>query len=213
MTAERRGEKVDDGGAHSPKTKWRPALPPASTVPGSVISPEGEMPFPGRFRPRPCGPGRSLRFPHRNIATPDRAPAGPAPCLAAGHGSLAGSELSAVRLQDRFPIGLRRSEASSVSFRNIFNPGVSDIAGPLKESGFGFGFRRRLALLPSGCPDLASIGFRPRTSAALRGAVAESVIPFPEGRALPQEGHWHPNPIRPNAKSGSEPVDNGDNGD
>src|SRR4051812_24539598 len=32
-----------------------------------------------------------------------------------------------------------------------------------------------------------------RTSAAFRGAVAESVTPFPEGRALPQEGHWHAN--------------------
>jgi hypothetical protein len=83
----------------------------------------------------------------------------------------------------------------------------------LKESGFGFGLRRRLALLPSGCPDPASFGFRPKTSAAFRWATAESVFPFPEGRALRQLDIGTLIRFAPNAIWGFGPVDNGDNGD
>jgi hypothetical protein len=96
----------------------------------------------------------------------------------------------------RFPIGRPRSEASRSSFHGSFRPGASGSAGPSKESGFGIGLRRRLALLPSGCPDLASNGFRPKTSAALRGAAAGSVNPFPEISALPQVSKWQRIPIR-----------------
>jgi hypothetical protein len=52
-----------------------------------------------------------------------------------------------------------------------------------------------------------------RTSAAFRLAVPGSVYPFPEGRALPHEGHWHRIPIRPSSESDTCPVDNGDSGD
>ena len=89
-----------------PKTKWRPASLPASTVPRSVSScPKAWLAFPGRFRPRPCGPGRSLRFLRRTIAGPVPVPAGPAPNLAAGFGSLAGS----------FRLGLAASTSGSLS--------------------------------------------------------------------------------------------------
>jgi hypothetical protein len=97
----------------------------------------------------------------------------------------------------RFPIGRPRSEASRSSFRGSFHPGASGSAGPSKESGFGFGLRRRLALLPSGCPGpslrLASVRRLPPLSA---GPWLAASLPFPEGRALPQEGHWHRIPIR-----------------
>ena len=104
--------------------------PPLSL--GPLVWPvKARPPFPGRFRPRPCGPGRSLRFPSRNIAIPGRSPAGPAPCLAAGHGSLAGSEFSALRLRNSVPYrSPRKRSFFGVLSRNL-PPG-------------GFRFRRTL---------------------------------------------------------------------
>jgi hypothetical protein len=205
---------VRDRARHIPKTKWRPALLPASTVPRSVrlarkrssLSQGGS----GRGLAAPVGPSGSfagiLLFRFRFLRVPLLA-------LRPDFGSLAGSELSALRHRNSVPYRTPTKRTSSVSFRETFRPGASSVAGPSKESGFGIGLRRRLALLPSGCPDLTSIGFGPKTSAALRGAVAESVTPFPEGRALLQEGNWHRFSIRPRAIWATRPVDNGDNGD
>ena len=152
--------------------------PPLSLGP-LVLPVKARPPFPGRFRPRPCGPGRSLRFLHRT--SPDRSPAGPTPCLAAGHGSLAGSEISARR--HRYSVPYRTPTKRSflgVLSRNL-PPG-------------GFRFRRtlegkwvRLWLAPPPRASsfrlpgtFTSIGIRPKTSAALRGAITGSVSPFPE---------------------------------
>jgi hypothetical protein len=143
-----------------PKTKWRPAFPPASTVPGqSALPVKARPPFPGRFRPRPCGPGRSLRFLRRDIATPVPVPAGSAPCLAAGFGSLAGPFVSALRLRTRVPYRASRKRNFFDALSRFLPPEGFRSAGPSKESGFGLGSRRCLALLPSGCPDLASFDF------------------------------------------------------
>lgn len=157
--------------AHAPKTKWRPASLPASTVPRSVgLAREGETAFPREvpaeaLRPRsvPQVPSQEYRY------------SGSGPCgfRAQPEGRLrfpGGIRSSpSCDIDNRFPIGLRRSEASSASFRETFRPGASGFAGPSKESGFGFGLRRRLALLPSGCPGpslrLASVRRLPPLSA------------------------------------------------
>jgi hypothetical protein len=185
--------------------------PPLSLGP-SIWPVKARPPFPGRFRPRPCGPGRSLRFRHRT--SPDRSPAGPAPGPKAGHGSLAGAKISVLRLRYFGSLSdVRRSELRRSSFRGTFGPGASGFAGPSKESGFGFGLRRRLALLPSGCPGPRFDRLRSEDFHRSPRAVAESVFPFPEGRALPQDRNCQPFLIPPRLISGTRPVDNGDNGD
>ena len=166
-----------------PQTKWRPALLPASTVPRSVgPAREGETAFPREVPAEALRPRSVPQVPSQEYCYSGSGPCGSRaqPCgrLRFPGGSLHSPSCG---IEIRFPIGRPRSEASRSSFRETFRPGASGSAGPLKESGFGFGLRRRLALLPSGCPDLASTGFRPKTSAALRGAVTGSVSPFPEG--------------------------------
>ncbi len=183
------GKRIGPPG-QGPKTKWRPALLPASTVPRSVgPAREGETAFPREVPAEALRPRSVPQVPSQEYCYSGSGSCGfrALPC---GRLRFPGGYLPSrpCGFEFRFPIGLRRSEASSVPFRGSFRPGASGSAGPSKESGFGIGLRRRLALLPSGCPDLASFGFRPKTSAAFRGAVAESVSPFPEGRALPQEG-------------------------
>ena len=198
----------------APKTKWRPASLPASTVPRSVrltrkrssLSQGGS----GRGLAAPVGPSGSfagiLLFRFQSLRVPR-------PALRPASVPWRVPSFLALRLRIQGSLSDIREASFSASFRGSFHPGASGSAGPSKESGFGFGLRRRLALLPSGCPDLASIGLGPKTWAAFRGAVAGSVCPFPEGRALLQEGHCHPNPIRPSAESATRPVDNGDIGD
>ena len=141
-------------GMTRPKTKWRPASLPASTVPRSVrlarrhglLSQGGS----GRGLAAPVGPSGSFAEPSlvrfRFLRVPILA-------LRPVFGSLAGSFLPKP-CGFRIPVPCRTptKQASSASFRETFGPGASGFAGPSKESGFGFGLRRRLALLPSGCP-------------------------------------------------------------
>ena len=126
---------------------------PASTVPRSVrlarrpgsLSQGGS----GRGLAAPVGPSGSfagsllIRFRFLRVPRPALRPA-----------SVPWRVPSCSALRPRNPVPYRTSEKRSfaVSFRETFRPGASGFAGPLKESGFGFGLRRRLALLPSGCP-------------------------------------------------------------
>ena len=164
--------------------------PPLSL--GPLVLPEGETAFPREVPAEALRPRSVPQVPSQNHCWSGSGSCGfrAQPC---GRLRIPGGFLPSrpCGQEFRFPIGRPRSEASQMSFRETFRPGASGFAGPSKESGFGFGLRRRLALLPSGCPDLASFGFRPKTSAAFRGAVPGSACPFPDGRSLPQEGHWH----------------------
>jgi hypothetical protein len=183
------------GGPSAPKRNGgrHCCRPPLSLVP--LVLPEGETAFPREVPAEALRPRSVPQVPRSgNIAIPVRVPAGSAPRLAAGFGSLAGS----VRLRlATSTVGslsvVRRGEPHRSSFRGSFRPGASGSAGPSKESGFGLGLRRRLALLPSGCPDLASFGFRPfeRPPLSARPPLGPS-LPFPEkGRFPATRGHWH----------------------
>ncbi len=135
---------------------------------------EGEIAFPREVPAEALRPRSVPQVPcAKIIADPVPVPAGSAPCLAAGFGSLAGSFLlKPCGLEFRFPIGLTMKRSFVVSFRGSFSPGASGSAGPSKESGFGFGLRRCLALLPSGCPDLRFLRLP-----------SEDFRRFPRGRA------------------------------
>jgi len=93
--------------------------------------PKARPPFPGRFRPRPRGPGRSLRFLRRNIAIPVPVPAGSSASLAAGFGSLAGT----------FLLGLAASNEGSLS--DVREASFSEVLSRFLPPG-GFRFRRTL---------------------------------------------------------------------
>ena len=162
--------------------------PPLSLVP--LVLPEGETAFPREvpaeaLRPRsvPQVPSQDHRWSGSGSCGFRSLPCGRSPV------PWRVPSFSALRLRIPVPYRTPTKRSFFVSFRGSFRPGASGSAGPSKESGFGFGLRRRLALLPSGCPDLASFGFRPKTSAAFRGAVSGSTCPFPDGRSLPQEDH------------------------
>ena len=104
--------------------------PPLSLGP-LVLPVKARPPFPGRFRPRPCGPGRSLRFLRRNIAIPVPVPAGSAPCLAAGFGSLAGTFLLGLAASNSGSLSVVREASFAVVLSRFLPPG-------------GFRFRRTL---------------------------------------------------------------------
>lgn len=187
-----RGKPRGGPGLHRrPKTKWRPAFLPASTVPGSVgparrrnrLSQGGS----GRGLAAPVGPSGSFAGPllvrFRFLRVPILA-------LRPVFGSLAGS----------FPFGLAASrsgslsdfdeaEASSMSFRGSFRPGASGSAGPRRKVGSALACAAASRFFLPVARTFASFGFRPKTSAAFRGAVSGSTFPFPDGRSLPQEGH------------------------
>ena len=93
--------------------------------------PKARPPFPGRFRPRPRGPGRSLRFLRGIIADPVPVPAGSAPRLAAGFGSLAGT----------FLLGLAASISGSLSV--VREASFAVVLSRFRPPG-GFRFRRTL---------------------------------------------------------------------
>jgi hypothetical protein len=164
-----------------PKTKWRPALLPASTVPRSVgLAREGETAFP---REVPAEALRPRSVPQ--VSSPDKS--GSVPCgfraWPEGWPRFPGG-IESLRLATstfRFPIGRPLKRTSSVVLSRNLPPG-------------GFQFRRtlegkwvRLWLAPPPRASsfrlpgtFASIGIRPKTSAALRGAITGSVSPFPE---------------------------------
>ena len=116
------------------KTKWRPASLPASTVPRSVgPARKGETAFPREVPAEALRPRSVPQVPRSmNIAIPVRVPAGSAPCLAAGFGSLAGPvRLRLATSTFRFPIGHPLKRTSSVVLSRFPPPG-------------GFRFRRTL---------------------------------------------------------------------
>jgi hypothetical protein len=180
------GSQPSPGRRGHPKTKWRPALLPASTVPGSV--------GPARRRDRLSqgGSGRGLA-----------APVGPS-------GSFAGSLLIRFRFLRvprpalrpasvpwRVPSSRPCGFELKVPCRTFDEANFFDVLSPFLPPG-GFRFRRtlegkwvRLRLAP--LPRASSFRLpgpcflRPRflrTSAVLRSAVPGSVSPFPK-RPLP----------------------------
>jgi hypothetical protein len=183
----------------APKTKWRPASLPASTVPRSVsLAREGETAFPREVPAEALRPRSVPQVPSQEY------------CYS-GSGSCGFRALPCGRL--RFPGGIRPSPSCDIDIR-------FPIGRPLKRTSSvvlsrnlppgGFRFRRtlegkwvRLWLAPPPRASsfrlpgtFASIGFGPKTSAALRGAAAESVSPFPESRALRQASECQRFPSR-----------------
>jgi len=122
--------------------QWGPALPPAPTSPESESrAGEGLGSSRERFRPRPCGPGRSLGFLPSGLATFIRFP------------DLIRVETSLLHhFSDRDHIS---AEASTWPLR-VPSVRGHPVRWSLRKSGFGF----RLALL-SGFPVQCFLGFHP----------------------------------------------------
>ena len=159
--------------------------PPLSL--GPLVWPvKARPPFPGRFRPRPCGPGRSLRFPHRT--SPDRSPAGSAPGPKAGHGSLAGSEISARR--HRYSVPYRTSAEANFIGRPFAKPsarGLPVSPDPRRKVGSALACAAASRFFLPVARDLASNWPRSEDfSRSSAGPWLRTSFPFPEGRALPQ---------------------------
>ena len=111
----------------------------------------------------------------------------------------------------RVPFGLPSSKLSGRPFA-LPSPGGSGPAG-LRKSGFGFGFPRRLALLP-GCPTRASLASFPKDLGPLgTGGVAE--VHAVSGRpSLTAKGQSDSPPrVAPRGIWAVWPVDNVDNED
>jgi hypothetical protein len=197
------------------KTKWRPALLPASTVPRSVgRAREGETAFPREvpaealrprsvpqvpsqeycysgsgscgFRAQPCG---RLRFPGGYL--PSR------PC---------GFEI-------RFPIGRPRSELLSCPFAVPSARGLRDPPDPRRKVGSALACAAasrfflpvaRTSLPSASVRRLPPLSVRPLLRASLRFRKAAPCYRKDIGTGIR---------FAPNAESGSGPVDNGDIGD
>ena len=167
---------------------------PASTVPGSVgPALRREPPFPGRFRPRPCGPGRSLRFLDPGISL-------------FRFGFLRVPRPALRRL--RFPGGSLVSRPCGFEFKFPYR--TSDEAsffGVLSRflRPGGFGFRRTLEgkwVRPWLAPPPRASSFRLPGPRFLRLPFFRTSAAFPRGRVwkllsvsgrpLPAtRGHWH----------------------
>lgn len=155
---------------------------------------EGEPPSPGRFRPRPCGPGRSLRFLTGQVRI------GPCGSRALPCG------------RPRFPGGIERLRLSASTFVSLSDSGEAK----LLRCPFAKPSARGLPVSPdprwkvgsaSACAS-ASRFSHPVARATLRSASVRrhpplsagprlrASLPLPEGRALPQEEKWQRNPSR-----------------
>jgi hypothetical protein len=205
-TQSARGAPKRNGGRHC-------CRPPLSLGP-LVLPVKARPPFPGRFRPRPCGPGRSLRFLRRTIAGPVPVPAGSDPCLAAGlrfPGGFLPSRPCGFEI--RFPIGRQRSKLRGRPFAVPSARGLQDPPDPRRKVGSALACAA------------ASRFFLPVARTSFHSASVRRLKPLSAGPCLGAPVRFrmaapcHRKDIgtrirfAPSAESGTRPVDNGDNGD
>jgi hypothetical protein len=204
------------GASRTQQTKGRPALLPASTIPGSVdparrrdrLSQGGS----GRGLAAPVGPSGSLR---RSIADPVPVPAGSAPRLAAGFGSLAGIFLLGLAASNSNSLSVVREASFAVVLSRFLPPG-------------GFRFRRTLegkwvrlwlAPLPRASsfrlpgPSLPSASSSCELPPLSAGPSLRASIRFRKAAPCHRKDIGTDCRVSANAESRVAPVDNGDIGD
>ena len=188
--------------------------PPLSLVPS--VLPEGETAFPREVPAEALRPRSVPQVPRsRNIAIPVRVPAGSAPRLAAGFGSLAGSFLlPPCGFGSKVPYRTPMKRTSSCPFAVPSARGLRVPPDPRRKVGSALACAAASRFfLPVARTLLRSTSVRRPEPLSARPPLGPS-LSFPEEAAsLRQEDIGTDLRVAPNGESGSEPVDNGDIGD